>query len=145
LLHPASLGQANASGTLNASVPTPDLPAGSLHERRFSQVAVRGSGLVYLGSGAVLYLLDRQSGPDCNGNGVSDLVDVLEGASADANHNLIPDRVREVEQPARERSRARHDDGDIFSLMKRVFAIDVPRTPSLLTIFLGSSSTPVVG
>jgi hypothetical protein len=91
LLPPATLPQAGANGDVNASVPTPDLPAGSLYQRRFSHVAVRGSGLVYLGSGAVLYLLDRQSGPDCNGNGVSDLVDVIEGTSADANHNLIPD------------------------------------------------------
>jgi len=91
LLPPATLGQADGNGTLNATAPCPDLPAGSLYQRRFAQIVVRGGGQAYLGSGAVLYVLDRQSGPDCNGNGTSDFVDVIEGTSPDANHNLIPD------------------------------------------------------
>ena len=81
----------DGSGALNGSVPAPDLPAGSLLRRQFAQVPVRATVGVYLGSPAVLLLLDRDSGPDCNGNGVTDFLDVIEGVSADANHNLIPD------------------------------------------------------
>ena len=91
MLQPQTLPQANASGASSATLPTPDLPAGSLYERRFSQIVVRGQGQVYLGSGAALFLLDRQSGPDCNGNGTSDFLDVIEGTSPDMNQNLIPD------------------------------------------------------
>jgi len=81
----------NSAGALNGSVPAPDLPPGSLLRRQFAQVPARATVGVYLGSPAVLLLLDRDSGPDCNGNGVSDFLDVIEGVSADANHNLIPD------------------------------------------------------
>lgn len=78
-------------GNLVTSVPAPDLTPGSLLERRWSQVAVRASGSVYLGSGAVLLLLDRDSGPDCDGNGLNDFVQVIESPAQDANQNLIPD------------------------------------------------------
>ena len=85
------LGVAGPSGSVNAFPAIGDLPAGSLFERRYAQVAVRANGLVFLGSQAALLALDRESGPDCDGNGQSDLVDVLENPALDANHNLTLD------------------------------------------------------
>jgi hypothetical protein len=77
--------------SVSTSVPTPDLPPGSLLERRFVQLGTRASGQVYLGSAAVLLLIDRDSGPDCDGDGLNDFAEVILNAGADANHNLIPD------------------------------------------------------
>ena len=51
---------------------------------RFDQVS-----FAYPGTARVV--LDRESGPDCNGNGVQDYIDVIEGLAPDLNHNLIPD------------------------------------------------------
>ncbi|MCE9595673.1 MAG: hypothetical protein K8S98_15905 [Planctomycetes bacterium] len=91
LLPIVPLGHANAAGVLGATVATGDLAAGSGSQTVFGQTAVRANGLVYLGSPTIFVLLDRASGPDCNGNGVQDIVDVIEGTAADANHDLIPD------------------------------------------------------
>jgi hypothetical protein len=85
------LGLTSASGSLATALATGDLPAGSLLQKRCVQVAARNSGSAWLGSQASLLILDRDSGPDCNGNGVSDFVDILLGTAPDANHNLIPD------------------------------------------------------
>lgn len=85
------LGFTDGTGSLVTALSTGDLPAGSLYQKRFVQAAARNSGSVWLGSQASLLLLDRDSGPDCNGNGVSDYVDVILGTVPDANHNLIPD------------------------------------------------------
>ena len=35
--------------------------------------------------------IDPTSGPDCNGNGINDYVDLLAGFSSDADGDLIPD------------------------------------------------------
>jgi hypothetical protein len=88
LLPPFLLG---TGASIATSAPAPDLAPGSLFERRFTQLATRASGQVYLGSAAVLLLIDRDSGPDCNGNGLNDFVEVIENPASDANHNLIPD------------------------------------------------------
>lgn len=85
------LGVADANGALTASVLTEDLPAGLPVQKYHTQSVVRYGGKVWLGSQASLVLLDRESGPDCNANGVSDFVEMLLGTVADANHNLIPD------------------------------------------------------
>jgi hypothetical protein len=85
------LGVASSTGGLSASVSMPDLPVGSLYERRFAQVASIRSGTAYLGTGYMLLLLDRDSGPDCDGDGLCDFVEVIEAPGLDANHNLIPD------------------------------------------------------
>jgi hypothetical protein len=91
LLSTKNLGLVHPDGTIAGTAPASDLPAGSLYQLRAAQIAVRATNGVYLGSPKDLLLLDRDSGPDCNGNGVSDFLDVIEGTSADANHNLIPD------------------------------------------------------
>jgi len=91
LLSTKNLGLVHPDGSISGSAPVSDLPAGSLFQLRAAQVAVRATTGVYLGSPKDLLLLDRDSGPDCNGNGVNDFLDVIEGTSADANHNLIPD------------------------------------------------------
>jgi hypothetical protein len=101
------LGTSNASGNLSTSAPTPDLVPGPLDpicELRYAQIASRapssnllpGREHAYpwydaLGSAGVLLLIDRDSLPDCNGNGVNDFVEVVEGTTPDANRNLIPD------------------------------------------------------
>lgn len=88
----AFLGFADAFGLLTATVAAPDLPPGSSFSVRFAQVAARQTNhVVHAGTPAVLFLLDRDSGPDCDGNGTSDLVDVIEDPALDANQNLIPD------------------------------------------------------
>jgi hypothetical protein len=38
-----------------------------------------------------LYILNRDVGPDCNGNEISYYVDVIEGLAPDLNGNPIPD------------------------------------------------------
>jgi hypothetical protein len=91
LLPVQQLGITGGTGSLVTSLATGDLPAGSLVRKLCVQSAVRNSGSVWLGSQASLLLLDRDSGPDCNGNGVNDFVDVVLGTVPDANHNLIPD------------------------------------------------------
>ncbi len=48
-------------------------------------------GASWLGSPLHELVLARHVAPDCNGNGVSDLVDVIEGTAADCNGTLIPD------------------------------------------------------
>ena len=101
------LGTSDAAGRLDANAVAPDLspgPSDPICELRFAQSAsqIQSSALLpsrtrvftpiqFLGSASVLVLIDRDSLPDCNGNGVNDFVDVLEGTSRDVNHNLIPD------------------------------------------------------
>ena len=91
LLPIVALGATDGQGNLAATLAIPDLPAGSLLQRRHLQSAVRSQGMIWLGSQASTVILDRDSGPDCDGNGVSDFVDVVLGTVSDANHNLIPD------------------------------------------------------
>jgi len=52
--------------------------------------AVGGSNRKLSGARHML-AFDPTSGPDCNGNGVNDYLDIVSGTSPDANHNLIPD------------------------------------------------------
>jgi choice-of-anchor C domain-containing protein len=48
-----------------------------------------GSG--FLAGARHALILSPTVGPDCDGNGTSDYLDVITGASPDENHNLIPD------------------------------------------------------
>jgi hypothetical protein len=86
-----NFGLVDASGAWSGTAPTGELVSFSVVQRRATQVAVRASDGVYLGSARDVILLNRDTGPDCNGNGVSDFVDVIENPSLDLNHNLIPD------------------------------------------------------
>jgi hypothetical protein len=55
------------------------------------QVSASGPYCWTFGSAASLLVLDRDSGPDCDLNGLNDFVQLIENPAQDANHNLIPD------------------------------------------------------
>lgn len=74
-----------------ALVPGVRLMPGAPVGIRATQAPFRASSGVVLGPHRFVVALSPDVGPDCNGNGVSDYVDVLFGAVPDANHNLIPD------------------------------------------------------
>ncbi len=44
-----------------------------------------------LGDSLNVYLLNRDATPDCNGNGIQDYAEIIEGTALDANSNLVPD------------------------------------------------------
>ena len=44
-----------------------------------------------LGNPLTILCVDRASGPDCDGDGVNDLVQVYEQPQTDASSNLVPD------------------------------------------------------
>jgi hypothetical protein len=80
-----------ASGQLLLSLSAPELVADVdrlLYLQGFGRDA---SGVGWLGSPMHALVLDRQAGPDCNGNLQSDLADVLLGTSPDCGPNLVPD------------------------------------------------------
>lgn len=88
----ALLGVVPASGNLIALRSGPDVPAGLTHRTIISQVAaVDVAGKRILGPATMRIVLNREAGPDCNGNGVQDYVEIIEGLVPDVNHNLIPD------------------------------------------------------
>lgn len=85
------VGTANGSGALSIPITTPSLPAGSGSLRAILQVASSNFFGVTPGSSQTLLVLDRQSGPDCDGDGLNDFIELIENPSLDANHNLVPD------------------------------------------------------
>jgi hypothetical protein len=85
------LGATDANGVLQTALAIPTSPAGSGFLRPFVQVLSSGIHGRTPGSAASLLLLDRDSGPDCDGDGLNDFVELIEIPSRDANHNLIPD------------------------------------------------------
>ncbi len=85
------LGTADAGGALSADVAMPDVTGGSGSLEMFVQVLSSGNYGLTPGSSAKVCILDRDSGPDCDGNGLNDFVQILESPGQDANHNLIPD------------------------------------------------------
>lgn len=66
---------------------------GSLAFRRYGLQAlcIDTVGQKVLSNPLELLHLNRAVGPDCNGNGVNDIVDIYEGTAIDANGNLVPD------------------------------------------------------
>lgn len=86
------LGLVPSTGVLAAQKAVPDVPLPLTHRAVFSQVVAADSANErFLGAPAARIVLNRESGPDCNGNGVQDYVEILEGLVPDVNHNLIPD------------------------------------------------------
>ncbi|MGD2018574.1 MAG: hypothetical protein PVJ89_10690 [Planctomycetota bacterium] len=86
------LGTIPASGVLNASVGIPALPAGAT-TLQYDLVVVTRRGPMRSAFGAPLRLVAIQcsgAGPDCDGNGRSDLCDLLDGAE-DCDLNGVPD------------------------------------------------------
>jgi hypothetical protein len=88
----ALLGVVPTSGTLAALRAGPDVPSQLTHRTIISQVAaVDAAGKRILGPATMRIVLNRDAGPDCNGNGVQDFVEIIEGLVPDLNNNLIPD------------------------------------------------------
>jgi len=85
------LGTADGSGALQSALAMPDVANAAGYLRPFVQVLSSGPYGRTLGSPASLVLLDRAAGPDCDGDGLNDVVEVIELPSRDANHNLVPD------------------------------------------------------
>lgn len=83
-------GAIGAAGTLLFQIPVAD-PVGIARLVDLQSItASSGDGTVVTNARVVL-ALSRTLGPDCNGNGTSDYVDVLLGGEPDANHDLVPD------------------------------------------------------
>jgi hypothetical protein len=78
-------------GGTSATLPALFIPLGATHALWATQGMFVSPGEARLGSVRQLLSLSLTVGPDCNGNGTSDYVDVLFGGAPDLNHNLIPD------------------------------------------------------
>jgi predicted outer membrane repeat protein len=80
------------SGDVTAPLPIADLQGPTVGVVSWTQArADDAQGTTFLASPLDLVVLNRNSLPDCNGNGVLDYFDVLEGTSADCDHDLVPD------------------------------------------------------
>jgi len=81
------------SGELLLDVGFAALPAGVGWRTAYAQGVVRDpiGGGWHFGNGLGVLELAPGSGPDCDGNGVNDFVDVVFDPLADTNHNLVPD------------------------------------------------------
>lgn len=79
-------------GTVNVPFKLPRLPATSVAGRRYLQgIAVTSSGQSQLSSPLHVALLNRDVGPDCNGNGRNDFVDLLDIAAFDCDGDMLID------------------------------------------------------
>ena len=78
-------------GGMAATLPPLSIPAGATHAQCNLQGMFVSPGEARLGSARHMLGLSITVGPDCDGNGTSDYVDVLFGGAPDLNHNLIPD------------------------------------------------------
>ena len=85
------LGTISGSGSSNFSFTTAALLWPEVARRTTMQCQLLASGQKTLSDPALQVLIDRASAPDCNGNGVNDFVDLVQGTSLDLNANLIPD------------------------------------------------------
>lgn len=86
------LGAASPLGDLSFQLHGTHLAPGSARrELVFQGLAAATWGHRFLSGARHVLVLSPTVGPDCNGNGVSDYLDVIQGTSPDANHNLIPD------------------------------------------------------
>jgi hypothetical protein len=63
----------------------------ALGRRGLLQVASSSAFGTTPGISQSLLVLDRRSGPDCDGDGLNDFVELIENPSLDANQNLAPD------------------------------------------------------
>jgi hypothetical protein len=85
-------GVAPATGLLAFAVPLALLAPTATHaELALQGLAGTPAGPHRLSGARHMLVLSPTVGPDCDGSGTSDFVDVLTGASPDENHNLIPD------------------------------------------------------
>jgi hypothetical protein len=80
-----------AAQQLNAQYTFTSLGSQAFRRYEMQAVCVDAQGTRTLSNPFELLHLNRNVGPDCNGNGVNDLVEILEGTAPDANGNLVPD------------------------------------------------------
>jgi len=68
------------------------LPPNVVRRRYFVQpFCVKAAGGVRVATPLHTLVLNPDTGPDCNNNGLQDYLEVVLGLVPDANHNLIPD------------------------------------------------------
>jgi predicted outer membrane repeat protein len=80
------------SGTITVMAPPVSLQAPDVARLvLFQGLDVGPQGERILGSPLHKFFLDRRGTPDCNGNGILDYYDCVEGFSADIDHDLVPD------------------------------------------------------
>ena len=84
-------GVASANGSLSFPLSFAPLAAGEPHGSLVVQGLAGAAGGQFLAGARHALVLSLSIGPDCNGNGTSDYLDVITGHSPDTNHNLIPD------------------------------------------------------
>ncbi|HTF90181.1 MAG TPA: right-handed parallel beta-helix repeat-containing protein [Planctomycetota bacterium] len=88
-VRPQVLGVIPPSGNLVVQLPLADVPLPQAVARySFQGLIVDSAGVALLGSPLQLALFNRASLPDCNGNGVQDFLDLIEGTAGDCNNNL---------------------------------------------------------
>jgi len=87
------LGVIPASGVLQARVVLPLVAPGVSWRRYYVQGVLQsaGGGQSYYTGVNTVHVFDRDAGPDCDGNGVQDYVDVAVDPIADCNGTLFPD------------------------------------------------------
>ncbi len=93
----APLGTISNSGSLTATLPGTTVATSTSHALVLRQgFVIDAQGAQKLAGPMVQLVLRKASAPDCNGNGVIDYFDVLEGASNDTNSNLVPDECESI-------------------------------------------------
>jgi hypothetical protein len=87
------LGVVPASGVLQTQVRLANVAPGILWRRYYIQGLVQpaAGAQAYLTGVNTVHVFNRDEGPDCDGNGVSDYVDVAVDPILDCNGNLVPD------------------------------------------------------
>ncbi len=79
------------SGVATVALPMPDITGTSHRLEVIQGFCLDTNNQLYLTSAVHVELLDAASAPDCDANGVNDLVQILTGTSFDTNWNLVPD------------------------------------------------------
>ncbi len=80
-----------ASGVVDWFLPAWELPDGTNRTRTAQAFVRQGTQITAIGGAVLLTAIDDESGPDCNGNGTHDVIDVTSGASQDCNSDFRPD------------------------------------------------------
>ncbi len=93
--YPSPLGFAGtvgASGTLSIHVDLASLGASTVTRALFGQaLAIDATGKRFLSTPIQVQVLGEHAGPDCDGDGVDDFVQVVNGTVPDVNHDLVSD------------------------------------------------------
>jgi hypothetical protein len=68
-----------------------DLGAQAFRRYSMQALCIDPSGAKRTSNALEVLHLNRTVGPDCNGNGINDIVEIFEGTTPDANNNFVPD------------------------------------------------------